>query len=76
MKREVEENCLKLSITEGGKAGKNKAVTSCKYLEESFQKYSEEGVVMATSVETSVKVLRTRSKQLGAKEKTRRKSAR
>ena len=32
MKREVEEKGLKLSVTEGGKEGKSKATSSCRYL--------------------------------------------
>ena len=38
----MEEHGLKLSITEGGKAGKSKVIASCRFLEERFQKYSEE----------------------------------
>ena len=50
-KNEVEEKGLKPSITEGGKEGKSKAMTSCKYLEERFQQCSKrEGVVLARSV--------------------------
>ena len=41
LKMEVEEKSKKLSITEGGKEGKSKATTSCKYLEEKFQKCSK-----------------------------------
>ena len=53
LKREVEEKGLKLSITEGGKEGERNVTTSCRYLEERFQEYSKnEGLVMATSVET------------------------
>ena len=52
VKRELEEKGLKLSITEGGKEGKSKAMTSCRYLEERFQECSrEDGVALATSVE-------------------------
>ena len=40
-KKEVEEKGLKPSITEGGKEGKSKAITSCKYLEERFQHCSK-----------------------------------
>ena len=40
-KREKEEKSLKLSITEGGKDGKSKAITSCKHLEEWFQECSK-----------------------------------
>ena len=64
----------KLPITEGGKEGKGKAITFCEYLEERFQECSKKkGVVSATGVETLGVYLRTRTKQLGAKEKTRRK---
>ena len=64
---------MKLSITEGGKEGKSKSITSCKYLEDRFQDCSKKGgVVLATSVETLGVDLRTRTKQLGAKEKARR----
>ena len=73
-KREVEENGLKLSITEGGKEGKRKVIASCRYQEERLQDCSKkEGVVMATGVETLGEDMRMRSKQLGAKEKSRRK---
>ena len=41
LKKEVEEKALKLSITEGWKEGKSKAITSCKYLEERFQQCSK-----------------------------------
>ena len=41
LKMEVEEKGVKLSIAEGGKEGKSKATTSCKYLEEKFQKCSK-----------------------------------
>ena len=34
LKKEVEEKGLRLSITEGGREGKNKVIASCKYLEE------------------------------------------
>ena len=74
MKREVAVKGLKLSTTEGEKEGKNKAVISCRCLEERFHQCSKkEVVVMATSVETIGADLRTRSKQLGAKEQSRRK---
>ena len=53
--RGVEGEGLRLSITEGGKERKSKAITSCKYLEERFQECTKkEGVVLATSVETLV----------------------
>ena len=73
LKIERKEKGLKLSITQGGKEGKNKVITSCGYLKERFRKCSEKGVVMATSVETLGLDLRTRTKQVGAKEKARRK---
>ena len=38
----VEEKGLRLSITEGGKEGKSKATTSCKYPEERFQECSKQ----------------------------------
>ena len=61
---------LKASITEGGKEGKSKAITSCNYLEERFQQCSKrEGVVLARSVETLGVDPRTRIKLFGAKEK-------
>ena len=51
--KKLNENCLKLSITEGGTEGKRKAITFCKYLEEWFQESSKkEEVALATSVET------------------------
>ena len=61
-----------MSITEGGKEGNSKAVTSCKYLEERFQECSKKEEVLATKVETLGVDLRTRTKQLVAKEKARR----
>ena len=64
--RSLKEKDLKLSITEGRNEGKSKAITSCKYQEES-QEYSKKGVVLETSVETVGVDLRTRTKQLGAK---------
>ena len=74
MKREVEEKGLKLSIIGGHKEGKSKAITSCKHLEERFQECSKkEGAVLATRVATLAVDLRSRTKQLGAKEKAQRK---
>ena len=64
---------LKLLITEGGKEGKSKVITSCQYLEERFQECSKKGVALATSVETLGVDLRTSTKQLVAKEKARKK---
>ena len=53
LKREVEEECLKLLITEGRKEGKSNAITSCKCLEDRFQECRKnDGVVLATSVES------------------------
>ena len=73
LKKEVEEG-LKLSITKGGEEGWSKILVSCRYLEEQLRVYSKrEGVVVAESVETLGVDLRTRTKQLGAKEKARRK---
>ena len=69
----MEEKGLKLSITEGAKEGKSKVIASCRCLEERFQECStNKGVVMTKSVETFGVDLRTRTKLLGAKEKTRR----
>ena len=62
LKREVEE---KLSITEGGKEGKSKVITSSRYLEERFWECSKRGgVVLTTSVVTLGVDLRTKSQQL------------
>ena len=72
LKRVVEEEGLKLSITERWKEGTCTAITSCKYLEERFQECSKKGVALETSVETLGVDVRTRTKQLGAKEKARR----
>ena len=53
---------------------KSKLITSCRYLEEELQECSrKEGVTMSESVETLEVDLRTQTKQLGAKEKARRK---
>ena len=41
LKREVEEECLKLLITEGRKEGKSNAITSCKCLEDRIQECSK-----------------------------------
>ena len=77
MKTEVEEKGLRFSITEGGKEGKSKVITSCRFWEESFQKRSEEQVVtLATIVETLGVDLRTRTKQLGEKEKSKKEDVR
>ena len=71
---EVQEKGLKLSITEGEKDVKSKVIASCGHLEETFQECSKrEGVGLATSVESLGVDLKTRTKQLGAKEEARRK---
>ena len=49
LQREVDEKGLKLTVTEGRKEGKSKAI---KYLEERFQECKKEGVVLVTGVET------------------------
>ena len=60
---------LRLSVTKNGKAGKSKAIASCRYLEGRFQGYcAEEG----GSTETLGTDKRTRTKKLGAKENPRR----
>ena len=72
LKRDAEEKGFTLSITEGGKEGKSKVITSSRYQEKKFQECSKKGgVAMATSVETPGADLTTRTKQLGAKEKSR-----
>ena len=43
-------------------------LSSCSYLEEKLQECSKRGVCLATSVETFGVDLRTRTKQLGAKD--------
>ena len=69
----MKEKGLKLSIRRG-KGGKSKAFNFCKYLEKRLQECSKkERVVLAINVETLGVDLRTRTKQLGAKEKARRK---
>ena len=73
MKGEVEEKGLKLLIIKRGQNGKSKLVKSCRYLEESFHDWSEKRVVTTTSVESLGVDLGTKTKQMGAKEKTRRK---
>ena len=61
LRMEVQQKGLKLSITEGGKEGKSKAITSCKYLDQKFQECSKkEGVLKHWGVD-----LRTRTKQFG-----------
>ena len=68
LKEEVEKKGLKLSVPE-----KSKMIVSCGFLEDELRQCSKEGVTMADSVETLGVDLRTRVKNLGAKEKTRRK---
>ena len=63
----------KLSVNENGKEGKSKMIVSCGFLEAELCQCSKEGVTMAESVETLGVDLRTRAKNLGAKEKARRK---
>ena len=65
-KSETDEKDLKLSTTEGGKEGRNKAITSCKYLDERFHQCSKKGVPLETSAEAPGVDLRTRTKQLEA----------
>ena len=50
-----------------------KASISCRYLEESFQECSKKGFELEIGVGTLGVDLRTRTKQLGTKEKARRK---
>ena len=70
----MEERGLKLSITEGGKEGKGKVIAACGYVGQKFQECSNrEGAGFANSAETLGVDLRTRTRQLGAKEKARRK---
>ena len=74
LKEEVEKKGFKLSVTENEKGGKSKMIASCGFLEDELRQCSkEEGVTMADSVETLGVDLRTRVKNLGAKEKARRK---
>ena len=74
LRRKVDEKGLRLSITEGGKEGKSSVIPSCSKLVEQFQECSEtEGVGLSTSGEPSGVDLQT-TKQLGAKEKSRRKT--
>ena len=74
LKEEVEEQGLKLSVTENGKEGKSKMIASCGFLENELSQFSEEeGVTLSDSVETLGVDVRTRGKKLGAKEKARRK---
>ena len=74
MRRDVEDKGLKLSTKEGGKAGKTKVMLRATVLEEDFQECTErEEVELATSDDTPGADQRTRSQQLVAKEKARRK---
>ena len=53
IKREVEEQGVKLPITEGEGEGKHKVIASGSKLEEKFQECSKsDGVGLATNVET------------------------
>ena len=53
MKAKVEKKGLKLSLTADGKEDKSKVLVSCKFLEGSVKKYSEEeGVSLADSLKT------------------------
>ena len=72
---EVEKEGLKLSVTDNGKEGKSKMITSCGFRENELRQFSKkEGVTLvADSVETLGMDLRTRVKRLRAKEKARRK---
>ena len=69
----MEQKGLKLSVTENGKDGKSKMITSCGFLEDGLRQYSKaEGVTKADSEEKLGVNLRTRVKSLGVKEKARR----
>ena len=73
-KEEVEEEGLKLSITENGKEGKSKMIASCGYLEEKLQGCSkEEGVRVADSVETLGGGLEDQSQEVRSKRKSEKK---
>ena len=69
IKGKVEENCSKLSNTEGGKVGQGKVMAMCGYLEETFWECNKKRMELATSVGT----LGVDLKQPGAKETARRK---
>ena len=74
LREEVEKKRLKLSVTENGKEGKRKMIASCGFLEKELSQFSkEEGSNLDDSVETLGVGLRARVKNLGAKEKARRK---
>ena len=52
LKEEVDRKGFKLSVTENGKEGKSKMITSCSFLDNEMRQYSkEEGVTMTESVE-------------------------
>ena len=75
LREEVEKkktsNCQSMRM---GKEGKSKIIASCGFLEDELRQCSKEGgVTMADSVETLAVDLRTRVKNLEAKEKARRK---
>ena len=74
LNEEVEKKGLKLTVNENGKEEKSKMIASCGFLENELSQFSKEGVTLAHSVETLGVDLRTRVKNLEAKEKaTRRK---
>ena len=50
--KEVEQEGLKLSVTENGREGKNKMNASCGFLENELRRFSREGVTLAESVES------------------------
>ena len=65
LKEEVEKKGLKLSVTENGKEGKSKMISSCGSLENELSQFSkEEGVTLADSVEKLGVDLKTRVKSL------------
>ena len=64
---------MKLSITEGGKEGKSKVITSCKYLEEVPGIQRERRSCLGNKCRNTGSGFGTRTRQLGAKEKARRK---
>ena len=74
LKEEVEKKGLKLlQSLKIGKEGKSKTITPRGFLENELSQVSEEeGVTLADSVETLAVDLRTSVKNLGAKEKARR----
>ena len=65
LKEEVEKKGIKLSVTENGKEVLSKMIASCGFLETELSQFStEEGVILADSVETLGVDLRTRVKKL------------